>query len=695
MRLDADTPDGSDLNVLKAMVLVVFLLTVGVFVAPATAGTTERVSVSSGGFEANDTSQYSAISADGRYVAFASHASNLVSDDMNDRKDVFVRDTVAARTTRVSVASDGTESNADSSAISLPSISADGRYVAFVSDASNLVAGDTNENRWGLPARDVFVHDSLTGQTERVSVASDGTQGNGNSKAVSISPEGRYVAFASYASNLVPGDTNKDDMGSPALDVFVHDRVTGQTERVSVASDGTQGNDESWGGSISANGRYVAFCSSATNLVPGDTNGESDIFVRDRQTGTTTRVNVASDGTQAHSSSDLWYAEGSYGGSISADGRYVAFTSYANNLVPGDTNENSMGLPVRDIFVHDRMTGETERVSVASDGTQSNDYSAEENISADGRYVAFLSGASNLVPEDTNGHGDVFVHDRRTGETSRISVSSNGVAGDGYSHCAAISADGRYVAFESEASNLVRRDMNFEADIFIHDRGIPGHNVAINAGPAGDANPAESGADVQCSVTAECSEGHSLSYQWTAEDGEGNPAGTFDDATAQNPAWTAPVNDTSASVDYTISVTVTCSEGAEASGSFTQTVYPAGRPPAYICVNDHPDDNGTQMDLVWPASPDDGSGSDTVTGYNVFRKPRGGTMVFVGSVDAVDAGPYEYTDTGLQPQTLYYYAVRAVSETGASGAVGRWRKTVNDQLPPPGDITDLDAHDRP
>jgi Tol biopolymer transport system component len=224
-----------------------------------------------------------------------------------------------------------------------------------------------------------------------VSVASDSTQGNDNSWDPSISADGRYVAFFSHASNLVPGDTNN------TLDVFVHDRLTGQTTRVSVASDGTEGNGDSFVGSISADGRYVAFASWASNLVPGDTNGRSDIFVHDRVTGQTTRVSVASDGTEGNG--DSWGCP-----SISADGRYVAFASWASNLVPGDTNGRS------DIFVHDRVTGQTTRVSVASDGTEGNgDSWWRPSISADGRYVAFPSYASNLVPGDTNGWADIFV----------------------------------------------------------------------------------------------------------------------------------------------------------------------------------------------------------------------------------------------------------------------------------------------
>ena len=403
----------------------------------ASSGSTERVSVASDGTQANDWSFGASISADGRYVAFASVASNLVPGDTNGYQDVFVRDRSTGKTERVSVAPDGSE--ADFSSYE-PSISADGRYVAFASAASNLVAGDTN----GFV--DAFVRDRFTGVTERVSIASDGKQGNEGSWYPSISADGRYVAFVSYASNLVPGDTNG------AYDVFVHDRVAGVTERVSLASDGTQADEASRNLKISADGRYVVFDSGATNLVPGDSNGTDDAFLHDRQTGVTERISVASGGTQGDDKS--WCP------SISADGRYVAFWSYATNLEP------SSGQAGSDIYVRDRSTGNTERVSVASDGTPANSASCLPSISADGRYVAFLSFASNLAPGDTNGAYDVFVHDRVTGGTERTSVASDGTQTNGGCDDAAISADGHYVAFRSIASNLVPNDTNGGARCF-------------------------------------------------------------------------------------------------------------------------------------------------------------------------------------------------------------------------------------
>ena len=302
----------------------------------------------------------------------------------------------------------------------------------------------------GIPAEPVGLWAETEVITERVSVASDGTQGDGGSDDPSASANGRYVAFQSLSDNLVSADTNY------CKDVFVHDCETGQTTRVSVASDGTQGNDDSEFPSISADGRYVAFDSLASNLVSSDTNGDWDVFVHDRETGQTTRVSIASNGTQGNGYS-LWPF-------ISADGRDVVFQSSASNLVTGDTNDCD------DVFVHDCETEQTTRVSVASDGMQGDGSSSFSPISADGRCVTFMSRASNLVSSDTNGDWDVFVHDRETGQTTRVSIASNGTQGNGMSRNPSISADGRYVAFGSEASNLVSSDTNGCRDVFVHDR---------------------------------------------------------------------------------------------------------------------------------------------------------------------------------------------------------------------------------
>jgi Tol biopolymer transport system component len=452
------------------LTLLAALLVVNTTGASSSVTTITRVSVDSDGTQSDGFSYYPSLSADGRYVAFVSDASNLVSGDTNGDSDVFVHDTQTGVTTRVSVDSNGMQAY-DSYPCSWysdpPSLSADGRYVAFISLANNLVSGDTNG--WS----DIFVHDMQTGATTRVSVDSSGGQGNDSSDSPSISADGHYVVFSSYANNLVSGDANKTS------DIFIHDMQTGTTTLISVDSTGSQGNNSSYDPSISADGRKVVFYSNADNLVSGDTNGtHTDIFVHDLQTGTTTRVSMDSSGVQGN--------EDSYYPSISADGRYVVFSSYASNLVSGDINERN------DVFLHDLQMGTTTLVSMNSSGLQGNNYSYDPSISGDGRYVVFSSYANNLVSGDTNvaakgivpddletrtftdttvaGSGnfmDIFVHDMQTGNTARLSANSNGAQGNGQSEAPAISADGLYVTFFSYADNLVSDDTDSRSDVFI------------------------------------------------------------------------------------------------------------------------------------------------------------------------------------------------------------------------------------
>ena len=400
----------------------------------------ERISVASDGTEGNDDSMDNAVSDDSRYVAFSSLASNLVAGDTNSAADIFLRDRLAGSTVRISVSSAGDQAN---QASHNPDISADGRIVVFDSLASNLVADDTN-GTW-----DVFVRDMNTNQTRRVSVSGAGVEGNGESTAPAISAGGRFVAFTSWATNLVENDTN--DVG----DVFVYDLQTASIERVSVSSAGAEGNGFSRGSAISADGRYVAFVSSATNLVPGDTNAVSDVFVRDRWLGTTERVSVASDGTEGNGASSS--------PAISADGRYVAFSSEASNLVAGDTNGQS------DVFVHDRVTGQTWRVSVSSGGAEANAGSYCYAISGDGDRILFASDANNLDINDTNAYRDIFVYQRSTGQTRLVSLNASGMAGNSYSDVPDFSSNGRWIVFRSLASNLVSGDTNSSWDVFLLD----------------------------------------------------------------------------------------------------------------------------------------------------------------------------------------------------------------------------------
>ncbi len=438
-------------------ILVLFLVLVtlifgGMLQAPialAAAGFTERVSVSSAGAQGDGISDYSSISGDGRYVAFQSAATNLVDGDTNGCGDVFVRDRNTNTTTRVSVSSGGAQADGDSG---LPSISSDGRYVAFDSSATNLVTGDTNG------VLDVFVRDRNTNTTTRVSLSSAGDEANGISLSPSICADGRYVAFVSSATNLVDGDTNGNS------DIFVRDSTLNTTTRINVSSAGAQATGGySDGPSISGDGRYVAFESVASNLVDGDTNAGTDIFVRDCTLNTTTRVSVSSAGAQAEGGDTA--STDSY---ISGDGRYVAFESGQTNLVDDDTNGRS------DIFVRDRDLSTTTRVSLSSAGDEGNGSSRFPSISNDGRYVAFASGANNFVAVDINGDFDIFVRDRTTNTTTRVSIDSAGVQADGYSEYPFISGDGRYVAFQSGATNLVDGDTNGIADVFVTNKNYLG-----------------------------------------------------------------------------------------------------------------------------------------------------------------------------------------------------------------------------
>ncbi|MET0201459.1 MAG: aminotransferase class I/II-fold pyridoxal phosphate-dependent enzyme, partial [Gaiellaceae bacterium] len=313
-------------------------------------------------------------------------------------------------------------------------------------------------------AEDVFVHDRKTGRTTRLSVDSHGRQANGGSWFPAISADGRYVAFQSLASNLVRVDTNK------LSDVFVRDLATVRTTRVSVDSRGAQarcnaGPCESTSPVLSAHGRYVAFQSSATNLVPHDTNRLGDVFVHDRRTGKTIRVSVRSDGKQA--AGDRTHP-GRNAPAISADGRFVAFHSLDTNVVPGDTNRTA------DVFVRDLKRHRTTRVSVSSADKQSNGESLGGlTISADGRFVAFTSLASNLVPRDANDITDVFLRDLRTGTTTLASRGIGGVQGNDASAVGGagsgleLSNSARVLAFSSWAGNFVPGDTNGRADAFV------------------------------------------------------------------------------------------------------------------------------------------------------------------------------------------------------------------------------------
>jgi Tol biopolymer transport system component len=318
--------------------------------------------------------------------------------------------------------------------------------------------------------------------TIRTSISSTGEEGDASSLGGPVSADGRFVAFDSSASNLVSGDNNG------VQDVFLRDLKTGSTQRVSLGGAGNEGNGSSSVLALSNNGRFVTFLSEASNLVAGDNNGVADIFVRDLKKAQTWRIFVNSADGQGNPTNS--------GFSISANGRFVAFSS----LVEGDTNG------VGDVFVRDLKTGVTTRASVDSSGVEGDSGSSNPALSADGRFVAFESYASNLVQDDTNGYQDVFVHDLKTGTTQRVSVNSAGeeASGAGFdpssncgggsysldSYSPSISANGRFIAFLSQACNLVEVDNNADfisrgVDVFVHDLKT-GETKIVSIGNSGE-----------------------------------------------------------------------------------------------------------------------------------------------------------------------------------------------------------------
>jgi len=416
-------------------VLVLYLLCL--LAALAHGASIERVSLNTLDQQMMANSHDCAISADGRFVAFSAcpvDPARLWAGCYQ----IWVRDRQNGTTECVSTNYQGQPANGDSFRVS---VSADGRFVAFSSRASDLVLGDTNED-W-----DVFVRDRQTGTTERVSVGYESQQGDGGSFVGVISADSRFVAFVSYAANLLPADSNGTS------DVFVRSRETAALELVSVSNSGDQDDIGARTCAISADGRHVAFRSKGSTLVAGDTNQAEDVFVRDRTQGATERVSVSSLGEQANGPcyDDI---------AISADGRLVVFKSVAANLVPNDSNGAA------DTFVRDRVAGSTELISVNSAGEQAANDCSGAAISADGRFVVFAWAPGVTVePTDWN----IFVRDRQSKLTLRVSVGPSGEPANRPSSYFAITPDGRYIAFVSEASNLVPDDTNGCMDVFLRD----------------------------------------------------------------------------------------------------------------------------------------------------------------------------------------------------------------------------------
>jgi hypothetical protein len=375
------------------------------------------------------------LSFDGRYVVFTSSSANFVSGDGNVSPDVYLRD---MQTGTMSLVSVGPQNALANDASGKPSISADGKTVVFSSMASNLVTGDTNT------MRDIFAYSTASKTVVLVSKSQSGSMANGSSDSPVVSSDGKYVAFVSVASNLTAGSVNSNG------EVFVKNLTSGAVERVSAPTGAGAANGACNSPAISADGLTVAFDSVATNLASGDSNGYRDIFVR--KAGVTMLVSASKNGALGNGSSSVPL--------LTAAGDKVAFSSNASNLVSSDTNG------VGDVFLKTLSGGDVVRVSESSSGQQANAASTLLSISADGRYVAFSSAATNLVSGDTNGKTDVFVKDTSSGALLRISVSDSGVQGNGDTLFADLSGDGAFVAFSSTATNLVTGDANGVSDVF-------------------------------------------------------------------------------------------------------------------------------------------------------------------------------------------------------------------------------------
>ncbi len=427
-------------------------------------GAIYRINLSSMEVEANDTSEGVSINANGNVIAFVSIANNLVENDkdgdclsisgkLKSCTDVFVKDLGTGEIMLISKSNNGSLGNAHSGIVhewgAHTSISSDGRYIVFHSNANNFVP-DTNSTS-------SYLFDKELNQIQLIDKNSIPLETGTYFYSINpvISASGEFVVFQSNKPNLIDNDSNGVD------DIFLYDVQTEQTERINIGAREEQANRASGLGypaTISEDGRFVAFVSDATNLIPNDANNLPDIFLRDRVLQETIRISTN------NSDEDLGASNGASTNPIlSKDGQFIVFQSAANNLIQNDTND------AIDIFLYHLATGHLEIVSVGWNGDLANGSSGNPDISSNNRWIAFSSDADNLVPHDTNNVTDIFIYDTVTGHTIRASVDNDGKEGNHISNSPAISGDGSKIGFVSLASNLVPNDSNEKWDIFIRE----------------------------------------------------------------------------------------------------------------------------------------------------------------------------------------------------------------------------------
>lgn len=436
-----------------SILVVALVLAGGVVLRPGTEalvpGVNELVSQSTGSTLGNNTTYTPEISGDGKFVAFRSSASNLVSGDTNGANDIFLRDIEQETTIRVSVSSLGVEANGASAA---PRISHDGKYVVYSSAASNLVSDDTNGYA------DAFVYNRMDGTTTRITVNTSGAEANNNSGQPDISADGRFVVFESSASNLVSG-VNPYGGGTQ---VFMKDMLTNAVQALSIKSNGARGNGASSSPQISCDGGVVVFSSQATDLVSGDTNGAIDVYLSVIGWSKNTLHNVTKD----HSTGS------SYSGDISCDGNTVAFSSVGTGFIPEDTNA------AYDVYTYDRIKGEYEWISTRA--TLNLFKTAESpRISGDGRFVSF---GSNELGLDANRAKQVsqsttiYIRDRREGTTQGVAINTSNKLAQTYGTESSISNNGEFIAYSESTGSahppLLAIDTNGKIDGYISKTGF-------------------------------------------------------------------------------------------------------------------------------------------------------------------------------------------------------------------------------